>query len=154
MRKRLGHIILFCCLITVTKIMAQTPVTITGNAPFAAGKEIRLLVFEDLLNGIPTVAATDIIDKHGRFSLRYATHDILLAQLAICTSKAEFFIVPANDYYFNISVDSVLYQRLNPEKYGGFLHIENQKKDTADLNFKSTAFRNTSTALLTTIPSP
>ena len=140
MRKRLGHIILFFCLIAVTNITAQTPVTITGNAPFAAGKEIRLFVFEDLLNGIPTVAASDIIDKHGRFSLRYATHDILLAQLVISTSKAEFFIVPSNDYYFNISVDSVLYQRLNPEKYGGFLHIENQKKDTADLNFKINRF--------------
>lgn len=140
MRKYLGHIILFLCLLAGESMLAQTPVTITGNAPFAPGKEIRLLVYEDLLNGIPTVAATDIIDKHGRFSLKYATHDILLAQLAICTSKAEFFIVPANDYFFNISVDSLLFQRLNPEKYGGFLQIVNQKKDTADLNFKINRF--------------
>ena len=139
MRKRIGHIILFFCLIATTTL-AQTPVTITGTAPFAAGKEIRLLVFNDLLNGIPTVATTDIIDKHGRFSLKYATHDILLAQLAICTSKAEFFIVPANHYTFNISVDSTLYQRLNPEKYGGYLHIESPSKDTADLNFKINRF--------------
>ena len=138
MRKCLGYIIL--CLIVSGTTLAQTPVTITGNAPFATGKEIRLLVYEDLLNGIPTVATTDIIDKHGRFSLKYTTHDILLAQLAISTSKAEFFIVPANNYYFNISVDSALYDRLNPEKYGGYLHIESTKKDTADLNFKINLF--------------
>ena len=140
MMKRLGHIILFLCLIVTSSAWAQPPVTITGNAPFAAGKEIRLLVFKDLLNGIPTVAATDIIDKHGRFSLKYATPDILLAQLAICTTKAEFFIVPSNDYTINLSVDSVLYQRINPEKYGGFLHIENPRQDTADLNFKINRF--------------
>lgn len=140
MRNRRGHIILFLCLTATVALPAQSPVTITGTAPFAAGKEIRLLVFNDLLNGIPTVASTDIIDKHGRFSLKYATSDIQLAQLAICTSKAEFFIVPANQYTFNISVDSTLYQRLNPEKYGGFLHIENPNKDTADLNFKINRF--------------
>lgn len=140
MRNFFEHIILILCLFVGGKTLAQPPVTITGNAPFAAGKEIRLLVYEDLLNGIPTVATTDIIDKHGRFSLKFTTRDILLAQLAICTSKAEFFIVPSNDYFFNISMDSVLYQRLNPEKYGGFLHIESQKPDTADLNFKINRF--------------
>ena len=140
MRNFFEHIILILCLFVGGRTLAQPPVTITGNAPFAAGKEIRLLVYEDLLNGIPTVATTDIIDKHGRFSLKYSTRDILLAQLAICTSKAEFFIVPSNDYFFNISMDSVLYQRLNPEKYGGFLHIESQKQDTADLNFKINRF--------------
>ena len=140
MKMRRRHILLFWCLLTVGTVWAQPPVTITGSAPFAAGKEIRLLVFHDLLNGIPTVAATDIIDKHGRFSLKYATPDILLAQLAICTSKAEFFIVPSNDYTITLSVDSVLYQRINPEKYGGYLLIENTKPDTADLNFKINRF--------------
>ena len=140
MRKLVGHIILFLCLAATGTALAQSPVTITGTAPFATGKEIRLLVFNDLLNGIPTVATTDIIDKHGRFSLKYATTDILLAQLAIGTSKAEFFIVPANHYTFNISVDNTLHQRLNPEKYGGYLHIETPNKDTADLNFKINRF--------------
>ena len=51
MRKRLGHIILFLCLTATVTLPAQSPVTITGTAPFAAGKEIRLLVFNDLLNG-------------------------------------------------------------------------------------------------------
>lgn len=140
MSKRIRHVILVCCLLAFSAGHAQTPVTITGHAPFAAGEEIRLLVFHDLLNGIADVAATDIIDKHGRFSLKYNTTDILLAQLAIRTSKAEFFIVPANSYNFTISMDSVLYQLINPEKYGGFLQIESATHDTADLNFKINRF--------------
>ena len=106
MSKRIRHIILVCCLLAFSAGHAQMPVTITGHAPFAAGEEIRLLVFHDLLNGIADVAATDIIDKHGRFSLKYNTTDILLAQLAIRTSKAEFFIVPANSYNFTISMET------------------------------------------------
>ena len=58
MKMRRRHILLLWCLLTVGTVWAQPPVTITGSAPFAAGKEIRLLVFHDLLNGIPTVAAT------------------------------------------------------------------------------------------------
>lgn len=140
MKIRFSHILLTLCLLTALAGSAQTPVTITGTANFAAGEEIRLLVFHDLLNGIADVAATDIIDKHGRFALKYNTNDIELAQLAIRTSKAEFFIVPSNSYTFTITVDSTLYQRINPEKYGGFLQIENAKSDTGDLNYKINRF--------------
>ena len=140
MCRKISHILLIVMLMATTVTCAQSPVTITGTATFAAGEEIRLLVFHDLLNGIADVAATDIIDKQGRFALKYNTTDILLAQLAIRTSKAEFFIVPANSYNFIITVDSTLYQRINPEKYGGFLQIENTKTDTADLNYKINRF--------------
>lgn len=140
MNRRIGLILLIATLMATTVARAQTPVTITGTATFAAGEEIRLLVFHDLLNGIADVAATDIIDKHGRFALKYNTRDIELAQIAIRTSKAEFFIVPANSYNFTITVDSTLYQRINPEKYGGFLQIENTKTDTGDLNYKINRF--------------
>ena len=140
MSRLIGHILLIASFLVTTVSHAQTPVTITGTAPFAAGEEIRLLVFNDLLNGIADVAATDIIDKHGRFALKYNTTDIKLAQLAIRTCRAEFFIVPANSYSFSISVDSALYQLINPEKYGGYLQIENAVKDTDDLNFKINRF--------------
>ena len=140
MSKSIRHIILLIGVWLSTACYAQTPVTITGTATFAAGEEIRLLVFHDLLNGIAEVATTDIIDKNGHFTLKYKTHDIELAQLAIRTSKAEFFIVPSNSYNFTITMDSVLYQTINPEKYGGFLQIENAQKDTDDLNFKINRF--------------
>ncbi len=71
MSRHIGHILLIASFLVTTVSHAQTPVTITGTAPFAAGEEIRLLVFHDLLNGIADVAATDIIDKHGRFALKY-----------------------------------------------------------------------------------
>ena len=139
MRRKVRHIILILSLWCIAGT-AQTPVTISGSAPFAAGEEIRLLVFHDLLNGIPTVATTDIIDKHGHFTLKYNTNEILMAQLAIRTSSAEFFITPANSYHFNISMDSTLFERIDPEKYGGFLQIENTKTDTGDLNYKLNRF--------------
>jgi thiol-disulfide isomerase/thioredoxin len=37
-------------------------------------------------------------------------------------------------------MDSVLYQLINPEKYGGFLQIQSATHDTADLNFKINRF--------------
>jgi len=121
---------------------AQRPVTITGEAPFAKNEEIRLLVFDDLLNYIPTVAATDQIDKNGRFKLSYSTNQIKLVQLAIRTSKAEFFIVPDHDYQFQISVDTNLFKLINPERYGGYLQITNPSVDSSDLNFKINRFSN------------
>ncbi len=140
MNRHISHIILTVSLLAAFCSQAQSPVTITGTARFAAGEEIRLLVYNDLLNGIADVVATDIIDKQGRFSLKYNTNDILLAQLAIRATKAEFFIVPSNSYNFTVSVDSTLFQRINPEKYGGFLQIENLSADTADLNYKINRF--------------
>lgn len=139
MIQKIRHIILIISLWSVAAT-AQPPVTISGSAPFAAGEEIRLLVFNDLLNGIPTIATTDIIDKNGHFTLKYNTNEILMAQLAIRTSRAEFFITPSNSYNFNISMDSLLYDRIDPEKYGGFLQIENTKADTGDLNYKINRF--------------
>lgn len=121
---------------------AQRPVTVNGTAPFAKGEEIRLLVFDDLLYNIPTVAATDKIDKNGHFKLSYSTNRIQLVQLAIRTSKAEFFIVPDHHYNFSIDVDTVLFQLINPEKYGGYLWITNPATDTSDLNYKINRFSN------------
>lgn len=139
-RRFVTYCLLFFCLLISAK--AQQPVTITGTAPFAKNEEIRLLVFEDLLNHIPKVVATDKIDRNGKFVLSYPTNQILLAQLAIRTSRAEFFIVPNNQYDFQISTDSVLFQRINPERYGGYLEITSNKKDTNDLNFKINRFSN------------
>ncbi len=126
----------------VTAGIAQRPVTITGEAPFAKNEEIRLLVFDDLLNYVPTVAATDQIDKNGHFKLTCSINQIKLVQLAIRTSKAEFFIVPDHTYQFQISVDTILFKLVNPEKYGGYLQITNASADTSDLNYKINRFSN------------
>ncbi len=131
---------LITCVALATR--AQQPVTITGTAPFAKNEEIRLLVFDDLINNIPKVVATDKIDKQGKFVLSYPTNQILLVQLAIRTSRAEFFIVPNQQYNFQITTDSLLFQLINPEKYGGYLEITSSKTDTNDLNYKINRFSN------------
>lgn len=136
------HIILFLFLLVCgsTRLQAQQPVVITGAAPFAPNEEIRLLVFDDLLNNIPTVVAHDKIDKNGRFKLSYPTTDIKMVQLAIRTMKAEFFIAPFQSYHFNITADTLLFKLLHPETYGGFLQITTEKSDTAELNYKINRF--------------
>lgn len=139
-RRFVTYCLLSLCLLISVK--AQQPVTISGTAPFAKNEEIRLLVFDDLLNHIPKVVATDKIDRNGKFVLSYPTNQILLAQLAIRTSRAEFFIVPNNQYEFQISTDSVLFQLINPERYGGYLEISTNKTDTNDLNYKINRFSN------------
>jgi len=118
------------------------PVTISGTASFAKGEEIRLLVFDDLLNNTPTIAATDKIDNKGRFKLSYTTNQIQLVQLAIRTTKAEFLTVPANNYHFTVNTDTVLFQHISPDTYGGYLHITADRIDTADLNYKLNGFSN------------
>ncbi len=133
-----------CCVVLLLafsfRTMAQDPVTITGDAPFAPNEEIRLLVYDDLLNNIPSVVATDKIDRNGHFKLTYQTNRIRPVQLAIRTTKADFFVVPYNTYNFHITTDTLLFGMINPEKYGGFLHITTDKVDTADLNYKINRF--------------
>lgn len=121
-------------------LRAQSPVIITGEAPFAKNEEIRLLVFDDLINNIPRIAATDKIDKTGRFALKFSTHQIKFVQLAIRTSKAEFFVAPSTTYNFQISVDSTLFNLINPDTYGGYLQIHSEKNDTNDINYKLNRF--------------
>ena len=119
---------------------AQNPVIITGDAPFAKNEEIRLIVFDDLLNNVPKVVATDKIDKTGRFALKYETNQVKLVQLAIRTTKAEFLVAPSHTYNFHLSVDSILFNLIAPETYGGYLQVVPDKIDTNDLNYKINRF--------------
>lgn len=121
-------------------LQAQQTVTIEGNAVFAKNEEIRLLVFDDLLNLRPVVAATDHIDDRGNFKLSCPLRQISLAQLAIRNAKAELFIVPEHAYNFHIQMDTALFSLVDPEKYGGFLQITTDHIDTNDLNYKINRF--------------
>ena len=127
-------------LLPAALLRAQNPVTITGDAPFAKNEEIRLLVYDDLLNNIPHEVASSKIDKNGRFKLTYPTNTIRQVQLVIRTTKADFFVAPFHEYNFHITVDTALFGMINPEKYGGFLQITTDVVDTADLNVKINRF--------------
>lgn len=118
----------------------QKPVVIEGDAPFAKNEEIRLVVFEDLFNRIPETVDACTIDADGHFRLQYAATAIRPAQLAIRTTKAELFIVPSRNYNFHVSADTALFGFVNPERFGGFLHVTTDKTDTADLNYKINRF--------------
>ncbi|MBO4232544.1 MAG: DUF4369 domain-containing protein, partial [Bacteroidales bacterium] len=99
-------------------------VVIEGNAPpFAKGKEVRLLVFDDLLSYTTQVAAKATISKNGDFKLHYKTYETTLAQLAIMNAKAEFFIEPEKEYHLDIEADEAMFQLVSPEEYGISLKV-------------------------------
>lgn len=130
------------CLATSASVWSQklTPVKIFGHADFAAGEEIRLLVYEDLLTYTPRVAASSKIAADGQFELSCTTPQVLLAQLEIRTSKAEFFIEPSHSYDLTIDMDPKLFNLYAPQDYDGFLHIVNNNPDKQDLNSKINYF--------------
>ena len=132
--------LLFFTVHNLTMAQKQNEVLITGEASFAAGKEIRLIVFDDLLTHTPITVATDKISKDGFFQLQYKTNRIKVAQLAIQTSKAEFYIVPGTHYDFIIDMNPDLFQLLDPNSYGGFLQIQPTNLDTNELNVKIKKF--------------
>ena len=118
--------VILCCILSLlfafplsNRASAQkiNDIVIEGTADFAKGEEIRLVIFDDLLTYTPKTVATAKISKAGKYSLRYKTSQITLTQLVIRTSKAEFFLVPARSYHFDISMDEQLFQLLDPEYY-------------------------------------
>lgn len=115
-------------------------VVITGEAQFATGKEIRLIVFDDLLTYQAVTVASTKISKEGSFRLTYKTNQIKLVQLAIQTSKAEFLVIPGKHYNFFIDMDLELFQLLDPLSYGGFLQIIPSEIDTTELNYRIRKF--------------
>ena len=72
------------------------PVVIEGTAEFAAGMDVRLIAYTDLLSYRQEVVATDKIGKDGSFRLTFPTRQIQLVQLAIRTAKAEFYVAPSH----------------------------------------------------------
>ena len=131
-------------------LLAQTaiaqklqPVVIEGKAEFAAGMEVRLIAYTDLLSYRQEVVATDKIGKDGSFRLSFPTRQIQLVQLAIRTSKAEFYVAPEHTYRFTVTMDPQLFQLLDPMEYGGFLQIKSDNATTNDLNYKINRFERT-----------
>jgi thiol-disulfide isomerase/thioredoxin len=113
---------------------------ISGSATFAKGEEIRLILIEDYVTFTQKDVKSTKIDKNGNFSLSYLITQPSLVQLAIRNMRAEFYIVPQHTYQFEIQADSLLFQLLNPEDYGGYLQIKSTVIDTNDLNWKINRF--------------
>ena len=152
LRKLLIITIMQCCILLCyaqsasrqqgkTQSQGPSPVVIQGSAPFAAGKNIRLIGFQDLLSYRSHVIAEDAIANDGTFTLSYQTKQVELVQLAINTSKAEFYITPGKTYHLKIDMDPALFDLLDPMAYGGYLQIScTDPMDTNDVNAKVSFF--------------
>ena len=137
------------CLLAQTAIAQKLqPVVIEGKAEFAAGMEVRLIAYTDLLSYRQEVVATDKIGKDGSFRLSFPTRQIQLVQLAIRTSKAEFYVAPEHTYRFSIDMDPQLFQLFDPMEYGGFLQIKSENATANDMNYKINRFEQTANDII------
>lgn len=143
-------IILLTALLLSQVVYAQKPkpVVIEGTAEFAAGSEIRLMAYTDLLSYRQEVVATGKIGKDGSFHLSFPTRQIQLVQIAIRTSKAEFYVMPEQTYRFTIDMDPQLFQLLDPMEYGGYLQIQCDGATPTDLNYKINRFEQTAADII------
>ena len=137
-----GFMFLLALFLLVQTSIAQKmkPVVIEGTAEFAAGKEIRLITQTDLVSCRQQVVASDKIGKDGHFRLSFETRHIQIVQIAINTSKAEFYAEPERTYHLTIDMDPELFQLLDPMEYGGFLQIKSDDATPHDLNYKINRF--------------
>ena len=121
---------------------AQKPkeITIEGEAPFAAGYEIRLTTYTDYISYNPIKSASAKIAPNGHFKLSFKASTISLVEIEINTSSAELFLVPGYKYNFNISMDEQLFKMFNPADENGYLLIVPESIDTNDLNLKIQKF--------------
>ena len=124
------------------------PVVIEGTAGFAAGMDVRLIAYTDLLSYRQEVVATDKIGKDGSFRLTFPTRQIQLVQLAIRTAKAEFYVAPEQTYHFTVDMDPQLFQLLDPMEYGGYLQIQCDGATPTDLNYKINRFEQTAADII------
>lgn len=113
--------------------------TISGSAPFAIGKEIRVIAYSDMITHQRQVVARDTITADGTFHLTFTNAEVRLVQIAIQTSKAEFYAEPNKTYDFSIDMDPQLFGLLDPMEYGGFLQIKSNRSHQ-DLNYKISRF--------------
>ena len=133
-------LLLFCY--TPNSLLAQgrLEVVIEGTTALPPGEEVRLIATSDLLTNKQVTVATDVISRNGKFKLSYKTNQIELVQLAIRTSKTEFYVAPGHLYQLEVNADPQLFNLLTPEEYDGGLRIKRLNFDTTDLNFKINRF--------------
>lgn len=133
--------IVLWCYSSFSQDLNNSITTINGVATFAAGKEIRVTCVDDMISNKRKVIACTKIDKEGNFTLSFKNPQIQLVQIAIQTSKADFYAEPNKTYHFTIDMDPQLFNVLDPMAYGGFLQIKESKK-TYDINRKISHFEN------------
>lgn len=110
---------LFICIIVGINIYAQQ-YTISGQAPFFKGKQIRLYIISDYITKQPLLVDYDSINENGQFSLSFSVKNIISAQISIEYYSSTFFLEPNKSY--NIFVDSLSLNN-NNEQQNSFINL-------------------------------
>jgi len=87
-------------------LTAQNAVNISGIAPGAAGKKIRLVVYDDQVSGIHRNLAGTVADTGSRFSISTSISSTCMALLYIDDFIAELYLEPSKHYFLEIDPEN------------------------------------------------
>ncbi|MBM3404353.1 MAG: TlpA family protein disulfide reductase [Bacteroidetes bacterium] len=87
----------------ISGLIRAEEVIVSGKAPGAEGRIIRLIVHDDQITFREKTLASARIDLNSRFVLIFDLKEIAFAYLAIDLNRAEWFIEPGNKYQVAIA---------------------------------------------------
>src|SRR5512138_3436138 len=98
--KFVATLILSLLLLPLAGISQKT--AITGIAPGAEGKTIKVIRYADLLTFNEEQIASAEVDTSGKFTLSFSPGTTLLVLLSIDLHRAEMYVEPGQAYKINI----------------------------------------------------
>ncbi len=101
-RKSLKILILLCLLLVTFATAIAQQVTVSGVAPGAEGKAVKLITWSDLITFTEELVAKTVIDSVGNFTMNFELPATSYIALAIDLHRAEFYMQPDHDYKMEI----------------------------------------------------
>ncbi len=133
---------LFLLLALIPLSVFSQKTTITGTAPGAQGKTIRLVKYSDLMTYSDTCIATSTIDSKGSFSISVPLKETIFSYLKIDFNRAPIYLVPGKNY--QVKIDSIDYDapddKTNPYLNPPELKCTILSNDSNELNNAITKF--------------
>ena len=104
----------FSLLFLLCSLAKAQPVVVKGKAPFHAGKEIGIYLYDDLITKKEIKKSSVIIKENGEFELTLEPGKTQISFLKIENEKANLFVEPGNSYsVFFPPKDSTTYKNPN-----------------------------------------
>ena len=111
------------------------PVTVTGTAPGAEKKAIRLITWSDLITFSETIVAQTMVDSTGSFSMTFTLPAACYMAVAIDLHRSELYMQPGESYRMKIApIDYTGNLEVNPFILSQNLDIELVNPGEDELN--------------------
>ena len=130
------HYLILIFLLTQLRFsLVSQPVTITGSAPGAEGKNIEVTGFGDLITFREKTIARSTVDSSGKYQLIFDLPKTQYIVLSIDFHRVELFLEPSRTYYINIApMNYNDLKEVNPLIQSQNLEVEFQQYDPNELN--------------------